>query len=201
MKFRYIALLSTTAAAVLAASQAALAFTATTTNNLHLRTGPGEQYPVITTIVSKDDVEVHGCLQGVTWCDVNWGDVRGWASAEYIAYKTDQGVELLPMAGDAIGIPTVTYTAVDAIEPEFVGTFETVDAEITAVSPPQQVSAYVTEQNVDTVYVKGEVVVGAVVPENVPLYAVPESEYSFTRVNGHNVLIDNSRQVVHIFNR
>ena len=81
----------------------------------------------------------------------------------------------------------------------FVGQIETVNEVVTAITPPQQVSAYVSEQTVDTVHVQGEVVVGAVVPQDVPLYAVPQSKYTFTRVNGVNVLVTNDRQVVHIF--
>lgn len=184
---------------VLASGQA-LAFEAVATNNLHLRTGPGEQYPVETTIPHNDKIEVHGCLEGISWCDLNWGDARGWAAGDYIAYDGTQGPKVLPLAGDEIGIPIVTFQAVDAIVPEFIGTVETVTDVMTVVNPPQAVSAFVTEQEIDTVYVQGEIVTGVVLPTDVPLYAVPQSKYNFTRVNGRNVLTEsNSNKVVYVY--
>ena len=199
IKFSGSLVATTTLAALIASGSTAFAFTGEVSNNLHMRTGPGEQYQIITTVDSQSDVEVHGCLEKVTWCDINWGSIRGWAAGEYIVYRSDEGIKPLPLAGDMIGIPVVTFTAVDEIVPVFVGVFEEFDETVTEISPPKQVSAYVEEQDIDTVLVQGEVAVGAVVPEKVPLYAVPESKYSFTNVNGRNVLVTNDRKVVHIF--
>jgi uncharacterized protein YraI len=185
---------------VLAGGQAALAFTATSSAHLNLRSGPGPQYPVVATIGHDDKIDVHGCLKEVTWCDVNWGDQRGWASADYIAYDTDNGPKVLPLAGDAIDIPLVTYDAVAVVTPEFVGEVKAVNGFVEAITPPKMVSAYVSEQAVDPVFVSGEVVVGSVLPETVPLYAVPESPYHFTVVNGQNVLVEkDTHKVVYIY--
>ena len=183
------------------ASTPVLAFEAVATNNLHLRTGPGEQYPVEATIGHNDRVEVHGCLQGITWCDLNWGNLRGWAAADYIAYDGVSGVKVLPLvSSDELGIPIVNFEAVDGVVPEFIGTVAKVDGVMTIVSPPEAVSAYISEQSVETVYVQGEIVAGVVLPETVPLYAVPESQYSFARVNGRNVLTEsNSNMVVYVY--
>jgi len=185
---------------VLAGSQAAFAFTAVSSAHLNLRSGPGPQYPVVATIGHDDKIDVHGCLKEVTWCDVSWGDQRGWASADYIAYDTDKGPKVLPLAGDAIDIPLVTYEAVDEVVPEFVGEVRAVNGFVEAITPPKMVSAYVSEQTVDPVLVSGEVVVGAVLPETVPLYAVPESPYHFAMVNGQNLLVEkDTHKVVYIY--
>ncbi|WP_421726355.1 DUF1236 domain-containing protein [Bauldia sp.] len=200
MKLTRLATVAAAFVGVLAGGQAAVAFEAFATNNLHLRTGPGEQYPVETTIRHNDRVEVHGCLEGITWCDLNWGDMRGWAAADYIAYDSAAGVKVLPLAQDEIGIPIVNFTAVDAVVPEFIGTVETVTDVMTVITPPEAVSAYVTEQDIDTVYVQGEIVTGVVLPQTVPLYAVPESKYNFSRVNGQNVLTETgSNTVVYVY--
>jgi len=200
MKCEHLLAVATAVGFVLVGGQAAFAFTAVSSAHLNLRTGPGPQYPVVATIGRDDKIDVHGCLKEVTWCDVNWGDQRGWASADYIAYDTEDGPKVLPLAGDAIDIPLVTYEEVEQVAPEFVGTVTPVDGFVEAITPPKMISAYVSEQTVEPVFVSGEVVVGAVLPETVPLYAVPESPYHFAMVNGQNVLVEkDTRKIVYIY--
>lgn len=69
-----------------------------------------------------------------------------------------------------------------------------------AIVPPPTVLSYVPAQAVAPVIVTGEVVIGAILPTAVPLYAVPEWPYQFTSVNGQNVLVEPStRRVVYIY--
>jgi uncharacterized protein YraI len=200
MKYARLITVATALVGTVAGVQSALAFSAVSTTHLNLRAGPGPQYAVIATINHDDRVDVQGCLKEITWCDVNWGDLQGWAAGEYLAYDSDAGVRVLPLVGDAIEIPVVTYEAVDEVVPQVVGEVVGAKGYVEAISPAEPVSAYVIAQAIDTVYVNGEVVVGAVVPETVPLYAIPESEYTFTSVNGQNVLIDkDTRKVVYIY--
>ncbi|WP_181706698.1 DUF1236 domain-containing protein [Chthonobacter rhizosphaerae] len=68
------------------------------------------------------------------------------------------------------------------------------------VDPPERVRTYVTEQQTEPVYLEGEVVVGAGVPETVQLAPVPEYEYRYAYVNGQRVLVDpNTRRIVHVY--
>lgn len=53
--------------------------------NVNLRTGPGAEYYRIMTLPPGAPVEVYGCLQGYTWCDVSYGDLRGWVSSRYLS--------------------------------------------------------------------------------------------------------------------
>ena len=55
-------------------------------------------------------------------------------------------------------------------------------------------------QDVDTVYLDGEVVIGAEVPDVVELAEIPEYEdYRYARINGQVVLIDPaSRRIVYV---
>ncbi len=200
MKYARSLAVATAVAGTLAGGQAALAFTAFSNADLNLRAGPGTQYDVVATTNHDDQLDVRGCLQDITWCDVSWGQIQGWASADYLDVDASAGVKTLPLASNGMEIPIVDYKAVDAVVPEVVGKVDTVNTYVEAITPPTEVSAFVSAQTVDTVHVTGEVVVGAVVPEKVPLYAVPESEYSFTNVNGQNVLVKgDSRQVVYVY--
>ena len=68
-----------------------------------------------------------------------------------------------------------------------------------ASTPEGTVTTYVREHPADQVYLDGEVVVGATLPEVVPLNPVPDSTYSYAYVNGVPVLVDPAgRQVVYI---
>ena len=83
-------LLSMTLAAAIAAPAVATAqdLTATVELDLNMRAGPGPTYPVVTVIPANDSVVIYGCNDPLTWCDVAYGDFRGWAYAEYLIYQT-----------------------------------------------------------------------------------------------------------------
>jgi len=55
------------------------------TANVNLRTGPSTQYYPILVLPAGISVEVYGCLAGYTWCDVSWGQNRGWISSRYLS--------------------------------------------------------------------------------------------------------------------
>lgn len=57
---------------------------ARTVADLNLRTGPGTNHPQITVIPRGAPVHVHGCQLDVTWCELTFGGVTGWASADYL---------------------------------------------------------------------------------------------------------------------
>ncbi|HVV94491.1 MAG TPA: SH3 domain-containing protein [Hyphomicrobiales bacterium] len=70
--------------ALLAASAGvAMAYPATVTTALNLRTGPGGGYAVETTIPAGAGVNVHSCGGG--WCHLGFRGLQGYASAAYIA--------------------------------------------------------------------------------------------------------------------
>ncbi len=73
-------------ALVFSFSQAA-AQNAYTTADLNLRTGPSTANPVITAIPARSPVYVYGCLQGRSWCEVQWRNIRGYASQYYLSFS------------------------------------------------------------------------------------------------------------------
>ena len=68
-----------------------------------------------------------------------------------------------------------------------------------AVGDDEPAVQYVLNNPADTLYLEGEVVQGAGIPEGVDLVAIPDTTYSSLTVNGLPVIIDNdSRQIVRI---
>jgi uncharacterized protein YraI len=70
----------------------------------------------------------------------------------------------------------------------------------TAVNPPQRVTTYVTSNPAQPVYLQGEAVVGARLPETVELRPVPDYEYEYVYVNRQPVLVEpGTRRIVYIY--
>jgi uncharacterized protein YraI len=203
-------------AGALALPAAALAQTATVVTDLNLRIGPGPTYEIVTVAPGNEIVTIHGCNEAMTWCEVSFADQTGWAYAEYLAYEVDEEPMIVPEAATRVEIPTRTYdtqatgtvtgAAGGAITGAIIG--GPVGAAIGgvagatlggAISAPPRVTTYVVEQPVDPVFLEGEVVVGATLPEPVVLHAVPDYEYQFAYVNHQRVLVDpGTREVVYI---
>ena len=69
----------------------------------------------------------------------------------------------------------------------------------TVIDPPKNERPYGTSNTVDQVYLDGEVVVGAGLPDTVELREIPDYEYRYVYVNGQPVLVDsNTRQIVYV---
>ena len=73
------------AAATVAAPAVASAAPARVTANVNLRAGPGTQYYPILVLPAGARIELYGCLQGYSWCDISYGRERGWVSSRYLS--------------------------------------------------------------------------------------------------------------------
>jgi len=197
MKRSTILIAAGSVVAGLAFSGPAAAATAFATTKLHIRTGPGEQYPISGQMRWNSRGEVSGCTADYMWCHIATPNGIGWASAHYLIEDTAQGTETIEKFGAQSGIPVVVPAAVVPV-----GTVVRVPAGselIEAIAPSQDIIAYVATQPVEPLYVTGEIVVGAVLPPEIVLYEVPQSEYQFTFVNGARVLVEvPARKVVYI---
>src|SRR5881396_590552 len=83
--------LSARAAALLgaflfAAALAANAQEAFTTRTVNVRAGPDTSYPTVAVLGPGAPVQVMGCLDDWSWCDVAFADNRGWVYSPYLSY-------------------------------------------------------------------------------------------------------------------
>ncbi|HEY8009529.1 MAG TPA: SH3 domain-containing protein [Rudaea sp.] len=83
------------------------------TGTMNLRAGPDVSYPIVDTIPAGEPVSVQGCTEDYEWCDVIWGEERGWIAGNYIEYGYNDQPVLLSGYGAAIGIPIVTFVIAD----------------------------------------------------------------------------------------
>lgn len=107
---RIIVLLAVLAAGITAASAASVAVS---TANVNLRAGPATSYPVVTVVPQGARIVTHGCVADYAWCDVAFGNHRGWVSANYIQVIYNGGPVVLSAAvAPAVGVTVVSYDRV-----------------------------------------------------------------------------------------
>lgn len=217
-------LLGTTLGALLAFGGAAFAQTpVTATTDLNVRAGPGPQYPVVGVLGASQSTTLNGCLQDSKWCSVATQAGEGWVYSDYLtgdfggttvvlsqrpAASEVTVVEAPEGGGGAEGalIGGTTGAAAGAIIAGPIGAAIGGVAGVAAggtagaaAEPSPEVRTYVTAHQVEPVYLDGEVVVGAGLPETVTLQEIPDYEYRYVYVNGQPVLVDpGTRRIVYI---
>jgi uncharacterized protein YraI len=92
------------------------------TANVNMRTGPDTEFPSVGVIPEGAPLDVQGCLNDESWCDVIWEGNRGWVFSEYIGFDYQGGVALLPDVGLSVfRIPVVVFSAADYWNRYYVG--------------------------------------------------------------------------------
>ena len=215
-------LVSAAAGALLAMSGAAMAQTAVTaTTDLNIRSGPGPQYPVVGAISIDGQATLNGCLENSKWCQVEANGVSGWAYSDYLLAQ-HSGRQVVVTEGRAeMAVPVTRYDGppaagvvggvggavagalvggpVGAVVGGVAGAAALGTAQAALEPPSPAVRAYIRDNRVDPVYLEGEVVVGAGIPETVTVREIPDYRYRYVYVNGQPVLVDpDSRRIVYV---
>ena len=189
-------LMFSTAAAVLFLSGAAFAqVSVTATTDLNVRAGPGPQHPVVGMLGAGQSATLDGCLQDSKWCKV----ADGWVYSDYltgdfggtqvvVTERPADSVQIVEAPDDDADEAAVAGGVTGAVAGAIVG--GPVGAVVggaagvvaggatgTVIDPPDEVRTYVTSNQVEPVYLEGEVVVGASLPETVELREIPDYEY------------------------
>ena len=216
---KHFKIASLTLAGVFAFAGPALAqLSATATTDLNIRSGPGPLYEIVGAMGASQTTVVNGCLQGSKWCQVDHNGTTGWAYSEYLSGDFGGERVVISSAPATAEVPVVDYdqtastnatvgAAGGAVTGALIG--GPVGAAIggvagaavgAAVTPPDTVRSYVVENRPDPVYLEGEVVVGAGIPETVELRQIPDYEYRYHYVNNQPVLVDpQTRRIVYVY--
>ncbi len=204
-------------AAILIGTSASADLEATAFTDLNLRAGPGPQYEVVGVISGSDKVDVTGCLETSNWCEVSYNGTTGWAFGDYLSapvegepvavYENRKVLEVTTIDNDEEIAKNVTGTAVvGGIVGALVGGPVGAAAGIVAGSatgavatPPESVTTYVVTNQLEPIYLDGEVIVGSGLPESVEIAQIPDSEYGYVYVNGVRAVVDPAdRTVIYI---
>ena len=221
-KFLTFAAVTALASASFVGSAFAQSASATATADLNIRSGPGPQYASVGFIAVGASADVDGCLEESKWCRVAYDGVTGWAYSDYLTADLSGEVVVLTERYSDVGLATVKYEdsgaaaggvaggATGAVIGALVGgpIGAVIGGAIGAgagattgavIDPPEVVRTYVTANPIEAVYLDGEVVIGAGVPDTVTLRPIPDYEYQYVYINGQPVLVDQAtRQIVYV---
>jgi len=96
-----------------AAGGAASAANAYSQGIVHLRAGPSTEYPVVMSIPPNSLLQVSGCLDDYTWCDVDWEGNRGWVYGNYLYYDYQNRRVPVLQFGASLGVGIVSFSIGD----------------------------------------------------------------------------------------
>ena len=181
------------------------------------RVTPSEFAPAVGILELNQTVVIEGCLEDITWCQISFDGQTAWASGEYLYVEEDATPVALINRPGSLSLTTVTVPDEDATQADqnsaaavgatvgsmiayvaggpvggiIVGGILGTAVAVSAVDPTEETITYVTTNPVETVYLNGEVVVGAGVPAEVVMYDIPtQPEFRYLNVNNQTVLVD-----------
>src|SRR6202790_1012207 len=98
------------ASVLLAIPFATSAQDAFTTRTVNVRAGPDTSYPPVAALGGGAPVQVMGCLDDWSWCDVVFGDNRGWVYAPYLNYVYQGARVPFYTYAPSFGIPIISFS-------------------------------------------------------------------------------------------
>lgn len=96
-------------AALPAAAPAAAQSQGWVTTNVNLRSGPGTAYPPVLVVPAGAPVAVFGCIEGYSWCDVGYGEARGFVAGSLISYEYQSVRRPVVEIGPQAALPIIAF--------------------------------------------------------------------------------------------
>ncbi|MER9332213.1 DUF1236 domain-containing protein [Mesorhizobium sp. M0152] len=183
-------------------SGAAMADTAVSAvTDLNVRAGPGPQYPVIGVLAAGQSATLSGCMENSKWCTIAEAGGQGWVYSDYVTAEFGGSRVVLTQRPRTSGIAVVAPPAdIGDYSNEYTGAIIAGEPVVDPIPrPPAEVRTYVRTHRLDPVYLEGEVVTGATLPDTVELREVPDYRYRYVYVNNQPALIDpDTRRIMYV---
>ncbi|CAH2406804.1 DUF1236 domain-containing protein [Mesorhizobium escarrei] len=188
------------AGALVAMSGTALADTAVSAvTDLNVRAGPGPQYPVIGVLAAGQSATLDGCIRNSKWCTVAEANGQGWIYSDYVTADFGGNKVVLTERPDDADIAIVEAPADVDYPGTYTGAIVAGEPIEPIRRPPAEVRTYIETNRLDPVYLEGEVVTGATLPDTVELREIPDYDYRYVYVNGQPALVDpGTRRIMYV---
>ncbi|TKB83065.1 MAG: DUF1236 domain-containing protein, partial [Mesorhizobium sp.] len=133
-------------------------------------------------------------------CTIAEANGQGWVYSDYVTADFGGSRVVLTQRPASADIAVVTPPA-DSVEysDSYTGAIVAGEAIEPIRRPPAEIRTYVRTHRLDPVYLEGEVVTGATLPDTVELREIPDYDYRYVYVNGQPALVDpGSRRIVYV---
>lgn len=81
-----------------------------TTRAVNLRAGPDSSFPSVAWVPGGAQVNVIGCINRWTWCDVQSGFNRGWVFSQFLSMPFQNQPIIIGNAGGWLGVPLISFS-------------------------------------------------------------------------------------------
>jgi uncharacterized protein YraI len=159
--------------------------------DLNVRAGPGPQYPVIGVLAAGQSATLDGCIENSKWCTIAEAGGQGWVYSDYVTADFGGNQVVLTRRPADARVTVVSPPASSSDYPDnYTGAIISADPMDPIDRPPAEVRTYIGANRLDPVYLEGEVVTGAALPDTVELRKIPDYKYRYVYVNGQPALVD-----------
>lgn len=186
---------------LVAMSGAAMADTSVSAvTDLNVRAGPGPQYPIVGVLAAGQSATLNGCLENSKWCTIAEASGQGWVYSDYVTADFGGNQLVLTERPADSGIVVVDPPAdISDYPDDYAGAIVPGDPIDDFDAPPDEVRTYIGSHELEPVYLEGEVVSGAALPDTVELGDIPDYDYRYVYVNGQPALVDpRTRRIVYV---
>ncbi|MGH8299161.1 MAG: SH3 domain-containing protein [Steroidobacteraceae bacterium] len=77
---------------------------------MNVRAGPNRDYPLVAQLDQGSPLDVHGCLNDWSWCDVSFDDSRGWIYSGGVSFVYQGARVPLYSYGPNLGLPILAFS-------------------------------------------------------------------------------------------
>jgi len=150
-------------------------------------------------LAAGQSATLNGCIENSKWCTIAEAGGQGWVYSDYVT--ADFGGSRVVLTQRRSSVTVVS-------PPEDIGNYSTdytgaivagEPVEDAFPPPPAEIRTYVDTHRLDPVYLDGEVVTGATLPDTVELREIPDYNYRYVYVNGQPALIDpQTRRIMYV---
>lgn len=95
---------------LLAGSALVHAQNAYTSRPANVRAGPDRSYPLVAQLAPGTPVDIDGCLDDWSWCDVGFDDTHGWVYSPSLAYDYQGSRVPFYTYAPSFGLPIITFS-------------------------------------------------------------------------------------------
>jgi uncharacterized protein YraI len=81
-----------------------------TSRPMNVRAGPNREYPLVAQLDAGAPLDVHGCLDDWSWCDVSFDGNRGWINAGGVSFVYQGERVPLYSYGPHLALPVITFS-------------------------------------------------------------------------------------------